>query len=788
MSAEDFGNIYCEITVEGRDDYGETARFTTYLDSDLEFEEDDDEIEANAGSDVKLSPSLINAGNKTLTYQWSRRRRVNDYYTWENIIGAVEKDYTISKIGDSEFLRYACEISQDGIPVGTYYVTVREMEEETTKLTVNAEEGCDETIYAVAGSSVRMAVTASSNKNLRLQYQWYYEDDAIGGATLPSYEIRKAAPFNEGEYRCEVKDEEDNKQSVTFNVYTTTNLSVETGSMNTSDTLGYAASFGKSVTLRASAAIDSGYNIFYEWYRCDEKGKLLKRLPGQTASQMTIQNVSEDDLGFYCCRVYSSVAGNAQDNVNQKYLYYQVYVDTGLVVEPSGYNVLAASNGSVKMSAEARANSGEKISYQWYKWDSENREAVEIAGANKSVYTISKLLKKHYGHYYCTVSTRGERHTYEYVLLPGYKISTNREYAQKGESVTAKVVIRNQAADAKYSYEWYARDVRTGSYMKAAATGASYTAKAPSVSENQLKKDSYNRKEGYASVVYRCQVEEEEGIYSGSADAEVKVLPLVTYSQKLPETSHPNDKDYSLKGYRSSGAKQLTITFDNKTDMDPLVIIDKNGIANYAGRKHGLTVTINGDSFVILAGSSYDPLSGAYGYGYKVASVKKIGTTTNTGTTKPATPAKKAVPKNGTTYTSGNVVYKVTKSASKNGTAAVSKVKKKSLTSATLKDTIKIGGYTFKVTKVNSSAFKGCTKLKKVTVGKNVTSIGKNAFYGCKSLKTITVKSSGIKTVGKNAFKGINKSAKIKVPAKKLTAYKKTFKGKGQSTKVKITK
>ena len=175
--------------------------------------------------------------------------------------------------------------------------------------------------------------------------------------------------------------------------------------------------------------------------------------------------------------------------------------------------------------------------------------------------------------------------------------------------------------------------------------------------------------------------------------------------------------------------------------------------------------------------------STSYGYGYKVTSVKRIGDPV-----KKPTPVKKAVPKKGKKYTSGNVVYKVTKSAAKNGTVAVSGVKSKKLTSASIKATVSIDGYTFKVTKVNDKAFKGCTKLSKVTVGKNVTSIGKNAFNGCKKLKTIIVKSSKIKKVGANAFKGIHKSAKIKVPSKKLTAYKKTFKGKGQGANVKITK
>ena len=125
--------------------------------------------------------------------------------------------------------------------------------------------------------------------------------------------------------------------------------------------------------------------------------------------------------------------------------------------------------------------------------------------------------------------------------------------------------------------------------------------------------------------------------------------------------------------------------------------------------------------------------------------------------------------------------------------------------------TVKINGVTYKVTKIADNAFKNnktvtkvtvgsniktigknafykCTKLKTVKIGKNVTTIGSNAFKGCKKLKTIKITSTKLssKTVAKNAFKGLTKATTIKVPKKKLSAYKKLFKQKGLSSKVKV--
>lgn len=149
--------------------------------------------------------------------------------------------------------------------------------------------------------------------------------------------------------------------------------------------------------------------------------------------------------------------------------------------------------------------------------------------------------------------------------------------------------------------------------------------------------------------------------------------------------------------------------------------------------------------------------------------------------------------------TQGLLVYKVTKSATKNGTVTVQKPKKKTYQNITIPKTIKLNGYTFKVTSISSRAFKGCKKLKSVkigdnvsridkyafmecgklqsiTIGKGLTHIGNKAFYKDKSLKKITIKSSKLKKVYAKAFSGISKKAVIDVPNKKVKGYKKILK------------
>ena len=89
------------------------------------------------------------------------------------------------------------------------------------------------------------------------------------------------------------------------------------------------------------------------------------------------------------------------------------------------------------------------------------------------------------------------------------------------------------------------------------------------------------------------------------------------------------------------------------------------------------------------------------------------------------------------------------------------------------------GSYRYPIRQIKNDAFKNCTKLKSVTIGKNVKTIGKKAFYGCKKLKNVIIQSQNLTSVKSKAFKGIYKKAKINVPNSKKTKYKKLLKKAG---------
>ena len=125
--------------------------------------------------------------------------------------------------------------------------------------------------------------------------------------------------------------------------------------------------------------------------------------------------------------------------------------------------------------------------------------------------------------------------------------------------------------------------------------------------------------------------------------------------------------------------------------------------------------------------------------------------------------------------------YEVTSTESSNMTVTYISNQTTNITNITVPDEVTIKGKKYKVTEIKANAFKNNKKLKKVTIGKNIRKIGKNAFYGCKNLKSIKIKTTKLtkKTVGKNAFKKIHPKASVKVPKKKLKAYKKMLKARG---------
>lgn len=283
-----------------------------------------------------------------------------------------------------------------------------------------------------------------------------------------------------------------------------------------------------------------------------------------------------------------------------------------------------------------------------------------------------------------------------------------------------------------------------------------------------------------------------------------------------------------------------TETTINPADLEPVfVTTPQNGFYNY---------TLSGTSFQYKGGThthiwdngtiTTKPTATTTGiktYTCTICSEKKTEIIPKTGTSS-GDDTQNTVPAKGTklTDTKSQSTYKVTKADSKTGTVTYTGTTNRKSKNIKVPSTVTINGITYKVTGIADNAFKGnktvtkvtipknvttigknafngCSKLKTITVGSNVTAIGANAFKGCssltsitlpsktttiganafkdcKKLKTLTIKSTKMttKTLSKTAFYGLPKTATVKVPKSKVNSYKKLFRSKGLSSKVKL--
>ena len=160
---------------------------------------------------------------------------------------------------------------------------------------------------------------------------------------------------------------------------------------------------------------------------------------------------------------------------------------------------------------------------------------------------------------------------------------------------------------------------------------------------------------------------------------------------------------------------------------------------------------------------------------------------TKPGTSEPIQkPAKTEYLKKGRKFTGAdNNQYKVTCADGKTFTVVYLKPKKGVKGTVNIPDSITVNHVTYKVTEIAANAFKKNKKIRKVVIPSSIEKIGKQAFYGCKNLKNITFKTTKLtkKRVGSKAFSGIHAKAAIKVPKKKLSAYRKMLKARGVAKK-----
>ena len=273
-----------------------------------------------------------------------------------------------------------------------------------------------------------------------------------------------------------------------------------------------------------------------------------------------------------------------------------------------------------------------------------------------------------------------------------------------------------------------------------------------------------------------------EGYYDGNShdavtlEGVMKNTDTVTYSTdqkkwsaKVPTVTDVKDSGtVFVKVVREGQTKPYEITVATSVSPCPIEWTDialKNTTEEWNGQNH--TPEIISQTCTLDKDYTVSGMKACQNIGTYPVTITGIGNYTGTREL-----AYEIVAVKGHKYTISGYIYKVTG----DDTVSVTGVTNKKKTSLAVKNTIKIGGKTYKITAIDANAFKNCKKAKKATIGKNVTTIGKNAFYGCSKLKKVTF-GKNVKTIGNKAFYKCSKLSKITIPSKVTKIGKQAFYG-----------
>ena len=113
--------------------------------------------------------------------------------------------------------------------------------------------------------------------------------------------------------------------------------------------------------------------------------------------------------------------------------------------------------------------------------------------------------------------------------------------------------------------------------------------------------------------------------------------------------------------------------------------------------------------------------------------------------------------------------------------AAYGKNTNKKITELSIPGTVTVNGNVLEVIEISENAVSGHKKLREVNIGVNVERIKAGAFKGCKKLKEVTIESEQLTSgeVASNAFKGIKTRCKFYVSDNVFKSYKAWMRKKG---------
>ena len=313
------------------------------------------------------------------------------------------------------------------------------------------------------GKTAKVTVKATGTG---LKYTWYYAKKGSSQftkttVTSASYSVKMSSSVDGGKVYCVVADSYGNTvKSSAVTLYKGTPAKI------TTQPKGITVAEGKTGKLEIKA---SGSSLKYQWY-VKYKGASSYTKVGSSSKSYSFKMANK----LSGAQAYCVVKDKYGISVKSSVVTVKMPVQPKITTQPK--SVTQVSGKTVKFTVKA---TGDGLKYQWYYAKKGSSSFKKLSGATNATYS-AKVSKSVNGYkYYCVVTDKyGQTVRSSAVTLTMKtvaKITTQPKNVTVKNGKTAKVIIKAEGDGLKYT--WYYLKPGATKYVKATATGASYSVK-----------------------------------------------------------------------------------------------------------------------------------------------------------------------------------------------------------------------------------------------------------------------------------------------------------------------
>ena len=272
-----------------------------------------------------------------------------------------------------------------------------------------------EDVATVINVAKSISVTAKTNDNGTLSYQWYESSSKIskGSAISQAVESSYTPPTNAVGtlyYYCEVTNTLGSSTKSVISPYITYKVSEHIEAQKpviATQCENVAQDFGTTFKLSVSAVSKDGGVLSYQWYFSATQDSSFNALSTKTASTLE-DTVSKDSLGYYYCVVTNTIEDNsdggektATEKSNTVIVSNNVVNANTPTITAQPVSVIMVIPATNEFTVGAYSPDGE-LSYQWYEVAEGESSGTAISGATESKYKATKDTIGKFG-YYCVI-------------------------------------------------------------------------------------------------------------------------------------------------------------------------------------------------------------------------------------------------------------------------------------------------------------------------------------------------------------------------------------------------